>query len=160
MKKLVVITSAGVLVLLILAAAYISTQCPCEQLPGVAIWGEDSTALIDDWTFANEAPLCQLQVNNGLLPQSINLNCMSDDGDLFISCSRCEGKRWSSLALTHANGRIKIGERVYPIVLTRLTEPAALDRSWAARKAKLESFGREVEATRPGHWWSFRLVSR
>ena len=122
--------------------------------------GEVSSERIDDWAFANEVPLCQLQVSNGLLPQSINLNCMSGDAELFVSCSRCEGKRWSSIALIHPNGRIRIGERVYPVILKRLTDPGSLDRSWEFRKAKLEAFGREVTSPRPDHWWSFQLVSQ
>ena len=39
-------------------------------------------------------------------------------------------------------------------------EIAMLDRAWAVRKQKLESFGREVSDERPDHWWSFQLTSR
>ncbi len=148
------------LVLLTGSVLYIATFCPCDRIPGVALLGEDQVDPVVDWTFANEAPLCQLQVNNRLLPHSINLNCMSGEGELFISCSRCQGKRWSSIALSYPDARIRIGENVYPVKLERLTDPGALDRSWAARATKLQQFGRDGDAARPEHWWSFQLVSR
>lgn len=55
---------------------------------------------ISDWSFANNVELCHIQINAGLLPHSINLNCMATlTGELYLSCSQCDGKRWSNAAL-------------------------------------------------------------
>jgi len=159
MKKIILITVAAVAALGLLATAYLTTACPCDRIPGIALWGEEQTEPVSDWEFANVVGLCQLQVSDGLLPQSLNLNCMSADGELFVSCSRCESKRWSNTALANPNGRIRIDGKVYQVVMTRLTDPEMLDNAWSARSAKLRNLGRDVSGDRPDHWWSFQLNS-
>jgi len=132
-----------------------SAVCPCERVPGAYLFGEEATEPVADWSFANEVPLCQLEVRSWR-PHSINLNCMADTGVLYVSCSNCAGKAWSQTALTKREGRIRIGELVYPVALRRLQDDAELDRAWAARARKL---AREP-TPRPDHWWSFHLSSR
>lgn len=147
---------AGVLLAVIVAAAaWFFTLCPCERTPGSYLWGEEITTPVTDWSMANEARLCQIEVN-GIIPWSVNLNCMAaPDGNLYLSCARCDGKRWSTLALADPTGRIRIGDKVYPVSLTRVTDPETLDLAWNARADKLS---RERQP-RPDHWWSFRLAS-
>ena len=159
MKKVMTIIAAVTGILVILGGGYFVSECPCDQLPGVALWGDEVTEPVEDWSFANDVTLCQLQVTNGVFPQSLNLNCMSGDGVLTISCSRCEGKRWSSIAMKNPVGKIRIGDLVYPVRLTRLTDPGALDTSWYVRREKLAGLGRDVSRERPEHWWSFQLES-
>ena len=130
--------------------------CPCEVVPGGSLAGEMASDPVSDWSFVNDEPLCQVEVDIGL-PWSINLNCMSTEGQLYVSCSRCAGKTWSQAALDDPDGYIRVGPTVYPVTLTRLTEPAMLDVAWAARSAKLN---RTDNAPRPDHWWSFQLTSR
>ena len=153
---------ALVLGLVLLAGAvYVGTACPCERIPGVMLTGEVQEQPVTDWGFVNEVGLCQLQVSNGVLPQSLNLNCMSVGGELFVSCSRCADKRWSQTALANDAGNIRISGKAYPVTMKRLTTAADLDKSWQARRKKLEArFGREVDGQRPDHWWSFQLASR
>ena len=72
--------------------------CPCERIPGGYLMGTEAVDAVTDWSFANDPqaiPLCQIQVDAGLLPHSVNLNCMSSNGELFLSCSVCERKYWS-----------------------------------------------------------------
>ncbi len=130
--------------------------CPCETVPGGPLAGERAPAAVTDWSFVNDVGLCQVQVDRGI-PWSINLNCMSSDGQLFVSCSRCAGKGWSGAALDNPNGFIRVRETVYPVTLQRVVQSERLDRAWAARAAKL---GLEPGTERPGHWWSFQLISR
>ena len=92
-----------------------------------------------------------------LLPHSVNLNCMSANDQLYISCAWCDGKYWSGIALENPEGRIRINEKVYPVTLVRLKDPARLDEAWRARAAKL---GPDADVPRPDHWWSFWLRSR
>lgn len=134
--------------------------CPCERTSGGYLLGEEATEPVSDWSFANDmatVPLCQIQVDAGLLPHSINLNCMADGGELFLSCASCDGKRWSTAALNNPQARLRAGGTVYPVTLTRVTDPATLDRAWVARAAKR---GRPTDTPREDGWWSFRVVSR
>lgn len=146
-----------VLTPIVLAALlYLFFACPCERLPGGYLRGEEISEPVDDWSFANDVALCQIEVQRWL-PHSINLNCMSAGGELFLSCSNCEGKTWSSAALRNPHARIRMNDRVFPVTLTRLTDPARLDHAWRTRANKL---GRPSNLPRREGWWSFVVVSR
>ena len=124
------------------------------------LMGDVAEAPVTDWTFANdmnEVPLCQIQVDAGLLPHSINLNCMADAGELYLSCASCDGKRWSTAVLANPQARLRAGDTVYPVTVTQVEDPVTLDRAWVARAAKL---GRPTDTPRQDGWWSFRVVSR
>ncbi len=151
-QTLLLLTAA----ILIGALVTITLACPCGQIPGFGLAGEEATESVTDWSFANEAPLCQLEVDGGY-PHSINLNCMSAKGELYVSCSRCEGKLWSGYAMRNPEARIRIQDRVYPVTLRRVTEAWELDGSWQARITKL---GQDAASPRPEDWWTFHLASR
>jgi len=130
--------------------------CPCERTPGGWLLGEEVEAPVEDWSFANEVPLCQIQVDRGILPHSINLNCMASDGDLYLSCASCDGKVWSTAVLENPEARLRIGEKVYPVRVTRVEDPAMLDEAWRARAQKTGQVG---NTPRQEGWWSFRVES-
>ena len=144
------------IVLIGLLMTYI-VRCPCERIPGSVLFGAEVAEPVSDWSFANSAGLCQIQVQ-GVIPWSVNLNCMADgDGALYLSCSVCEGKYWSGRALVNSDARLRIAGQVYPVRLTRLQDAETLDVAWLARASKT-GFG--VGKPRPDHWWSFAVVSR
>ncbi len=140
---------------LLVAAACLGIG-PCGPIPGGALSGNEIDSVVNDWSFANEVPRCVVEVRPNS-PYSVTVNCMSWQSRLFVSCSDCAGKRWSSYALADSAGRIQIGERIYPVALERVEEPAQLDAVWQARAAKLnEDEGRP----RPDGWWTFELTFR
>ena len=140
--------------------AFYLTTCPCERVPGAWLFGDEPSGPVSDWSFANDrdtARYCYIQIDTWR-PHSVTLNCMATpDGELYISCARCEGKNWSTNALTHPEGYIKIGTVVYPVTFSRVTDEATLDAAWQARALKTQA---TEERPRPDHWWSFHLVSR
>jgi len=146
-----------VLVLVVAGAAGWFFYCPCERTPGGWLLGESVTEPIEDWSFANEVRLCQIQVQAGVLPHSINLNCMASQGRLYLSCAACEGKNWSTAALANPVARLRLDGRVYPVILKRIEDPTVLDEAWRARESKL---GRDPERPREDGWWSFLAESR
>lgn len=148
MKRLPCALALGLTVLLLLGIG------PCGRLPGGKLLGEEDANPVADWSFVNEAGLCALQVNPAG-PHSVTVNCMAWQGRLFVSCSRCEGKTWSTFALQDPRGRIKIAERVHPVRMARVRAPELLDAAWGARAAKLGT----APAPRPDHWWTFELSS-
>ncbi len=155
----------GLLGIILLAGAIWFFTCPCERTPGAYLFGEVAEQPVTDWRFANSVELCQLQTYPGLIPHALNLNCMaSSQGDLYLSCSQCEGKRWSTTALENPNARLRLQDTVYPVLLARVTQPAELDTAWAARYEKLQAMSGESGAmdvpARPDHWWSFQILSR
>ncbi len=148
----------GVLAALALAALAVDFfYCPCGRLPGGWLLGERVEQPLTDWSFANDVPLCQVQVETGPLPHSVNLNCMASGGKLYLSCAGCDGKVWSSAALAHPEAQLRLAGKVYPVRLTRVDDPAELDAAWRARAQKT---GRGLDAPREDGWWSFRAESR
>lgn len=155
--------AAIVLVGVASAIGYWATQCPCDRIPGAWLAGDVEQAPVDDWAFANQAGICYVEVTS-FIPHSVTLNCMSADKMLYLSCSQCDGKRWSTVALEEGHGRIRIGDTVYPVSMTRVTDEGELDAAWRARAMKMAALrGTDVAANslppRPDHWWSFRLGS-
>ena len=65
-------TLLGLSVLLIVlggGVAVWTTTCPCNQTPGFMLLGDVQTTPVTDWSFVNDVPLCQIQVNALGLPQ-------------------------------------------------------------------------------------------
>ena len=158
---------AALLVVPVGALLYWTVACPCDRIPGGYLVGAQASERVTDWSFANQIPLCQIQISAGILPHSINLNCMATPaGELYLSCSGCADKRWSNAAVEDGRARIRLNGTVYPVTLTRVTDPDELDRAWKARVAKLEYAATPdnpappAGATRPDSWWSFRVTSR
>jgi hypothetical protein len=149
--------AALVLALALLAAVGLTFWyvCPCERTPGGPLQFAEVKEPIEDWGFANQVGLCQLEVQ-AFVPWSVNLNCMSHQQKLYISCARCDGKFWSTIALRNDTGRIAVGERVYPVRMRRVLDPLELDLAWRARGQKT---GRGLNLPRVVHWWSFELTS-
>jgi hypothetical protein len=143
-----------------------TTTCPCSRLPGFFLLGDVQKTPVTDWSFANDIPLCQIQVYAGIMPHSVNLNCMATpDGQLYLSCGACATKFWGRSVQGDEHGRLRLNGRVYPVVITRVTDAAEMDRAWAARVKKLQVYGEESnpapppDAKRPEAWGTFRLRS-
>ena len=123
--------------------------CPCERTAGGYLLGTEISEPVSDWSFANAVPLCQIQVQAGLLPHSINLNCMASDGELYLSCAGCDGKYWSTAVLADPTARLRLHDEIYPVTVTRVNDAATLDRAWVARAMKR---GRPTDTPRQGGW--------
>jgi hypothetical protein len=163
---------AGVaLVLAIVTAIGVTvwtTTCPCNNIPGFVLLGAVHREPVTDWSFANDVPLCQIQINTGMGPHAINLNCMATpDGRLFLSCSVATRKYWCQQVERDEPGRLRLNGVVYPVVLNRVMDQPTLDLAWAARIKKLQVYGGGAynpipppDARRPDSWWSFQVRSR
>ena len=158
---------AALAVLLVIGFYGWSATCPCDFTPGAVLFGAEQEQPVDDWTFANHVTLCQIQVSTGLLPHAVNLNCFADgDGRLYLSCSNCDGKRWSGLAVRDGRARLRLDGDVYPVHVIRVVDPAELDMAWTARLDKLHALDEPANppaplgSPRPDGWWTFRVRSR
>ena len=167
LERPAVTVPAALVVVLVVGFYAWSATCPCNYTPGAVLFGEEHEEPVTDWTFANQVTLCQIQIRAGLLPHSINLNCFAaPGGDLYLSCSSCDGKRWSGFAVEDGTARLRLDGTVYPVMLTRVMDPDELDGAWSARLDKLHSLAEPANTPvplgtpRPDHWWSFRVSSR
>lgn len=163
--------AAATLVVAVVGGGYWAAACPCDGVPGFVLRGEEQVEPVQDWRFANDVALCQIQITAGWLPHSVNLNCMATPaGDLFLSCSAGQRKYWCQRVGADHPGRLRLNGTVYPVVLNRVTDPATLDAAWAARIQKLQDPRVQAmqppgpapspDAKRPETWWTFRVRSR
>ena len=108
------IVGAVVASLLVTAGLGWSITCPCDFTPGGLLFGDRAGEEVMDWSFANDVSLCQIQVG-GLLPYSVNLNCMAtSSGDLYLSCSVCDRKRWARRGSRQRQGQNATGRDRVP----------------------------------------------
>ena len=165
-RKILVILAAVIGVGALAGVSYWATACPCDRLPGAILLGERVNEPVADWSFANNVELCQIQISTGWRPHALNLNCMATpEGNLYLSCSVCDTKYWASKVTDNPLGRLRLNGMVYPVTITRVTDPAELDKAWQARVTKLQVVGGTdnpappVNAERDERWWTFRIRS-
>src|SRR5689334_18506732 len=96
--KNILLGLAAVLVLVVAGAATVLTvRCPCDTFPGLMLLGDVQPEPVRNWSFANDVPLCQIQVSAYGVPHAVNLNCFATpDGELYLSCSVCTRKFWAA----------------------------------------------------------------
>ena len=160
-------SAACVLVAGVIGFLIYSSICPCDRTPGGFLFGDSSDGQVNDWSFANNVELCQLQIYAGIRPHSINLNCMATpEGEMYLSCSVCDMKYWAAKVGENERGVMRLDGVVYPVYLNRITEPTERDRAWQARVTKLQIHGgpgnpaTPSNAPRADRWWTFQVTSR
>jgi hypothetical protein len=129
---------------------------PCGPIAGTSLTGEVKSDVIADFRFVDDVESCALEVN-GDDPHSVNINCWTVGKQLFVGCSDCEGKTWSSLVAEDSMARVKIGETLYPVKVSRMSDPGAIDRIWRYRWEKYKEG--ELEAV-PDGFWIYHLGSK
>ena len=171
-RKILLGVAAGLALVIVAGGVAWTVSCPCDATPGFVLLGEAHEAPVDDWSFANDVSLCQIQIGIALRPHSVNVNCMATpEGDLYISCSVGDQKYWCPRVQQDHAGRLRLDGVVYPVVLNRELDPAALDRVWSARIRKLQKphvHARQpgsgdpppLDTPRPESWWTFHVTSR
>ena len=131
---------AGLAVLALAGFLIYSSICPCERTPGGFLFGDSADEPVNNWGFANQVQLCQIQIWAGIRPHSINLNCMATpDGNLYLSCSVCDTKYWAAHVGQDEPARLRLEGVVYPVVLNRVLDEAEKERTWHARDLKHNS---------------------
>ena len=165
-RKILVILAALIGFGALAGVSYWAMACPCDRLPGAILLGERVSEPVADWSFANDVELCQIQISAGWRPHALNLNCMATpEGNLYLSCSVCDTKYWATKVKDNPRGRLRLNGMVYPVTITRVTDPAELDKAWQARVIKLQAVGGTdnpappVNAEREVGWWTFRILS-
>jgi len=166
LRKLLLALAAVLVVGVAAGTLYWTYTCPCDRMPGFILMGETAAAPVSDWSFANNVDLCQIQISASGRPHAINLNCMATaEGRLYLSCSACDTKYWASKVANNPRGRLRLNGIVYPITITRVTNPPEMDQAWNARITKLQVVGNTgnpappADAERNDSWWTFRVES-
>jgi Uncharacterized protein conserved in bacteria (DUF2255) len=140
----------------VLCLALVGCVDPSDRRPGTRLSG-DVAALPPDWTLSAAHQEIAVEVSGFLgLPHSVTIWCATLDGALFIGARDPESKRWPAWADADPNVRLKIGESVYEVRLTKLDDAATIERLQAEFAAKYHLPAPEPGASPPppSRYWS------
>lgn len=142
MKKVLKILSHSILTLLFVGyIAYQFRADPIGVVSGRGLTGEE-VAYPQDWTFSNDHNLIAVEsrIHN---PHSVTVICWIANGKLHIPARNGAEKDWPSYVLADNRVRIKVGEKVYPATLRRVSDDEV--KGLIARGA--EKYPRFAQAT-------------
>jgi hypothetical protein len=112
-----------------LAAGALLLALGCGPVPGGALDGE-LTPLPASWSEAlgGERAMCEIEARPSN-PHSIQLECFTRDGALFVQSHRWAladwwPESWAEVWLAEPDVRVRVGARIYELRAERLTEEA------------------------------------
>ena len=132
---------AATLICLVLALVVlrITGLDPHGRIPGLWLSGGLVTTPVTDWSFTENVPTIKLQTQTRfLLPHSVTINCLSYNGQLYVSSVYPAGtpRNWNDNVMRDPHVRIKIGDKVYNRTMVLVTDPAEVDAVLQVRAKK------------------------
>jgi len=134
---------------------------PHDRRPGLALIGEVVREPVTDWSFTAQHREILIETQTPYrIPHSVTIVCADADGQLFIGARNPVGKLWVGWVERDPNVRLKVGDRVYEVELSRITEPAELERVRTAYAAKLGAPMENVSESETVEVWYWRVDPR
>lgn len=157
MKKVLKIVSHSLLTLLFVGyIAYQFRTDPIAVISGKQLSG-DEVAYPADWAFTNDFETVAVEARPGN-PHSVTTVCFLVNGDLYIPARNGSSKDWPAYVLNDSRVRIKVGELVYPAMMTRILDPD-MTAVREAIAAKYPQFA-DASPTDQADVWFFRVSDR
>lgn len=142
MKALLKIVGAILVCLaLLLVVLRITGLNPHDRIPGLWLTGDLVTAPVTDWSFLDKVPNIKIQTQSRfLLPHSVTINCLSYNGQFYVSSTHPVGapRSWNENVMRDPHVRIKIGDKLYDRTLVLVTDPAEKDAVVQIREKKYQ----------------------
>ncbi|MBZ5699068.1 MAG: hypothetical protein LAN18_11040 [Acidobacteriia bacterium] len=135
----------GILVCLVLALLVLRVTGlnPKGRRPGLWLSGDVVTTPVADWSFTDKYPNIMIQTRTWyMIPHSVTINCLSANGQLYLSTAIPAGLQYPHDRNWHANvardphARLKIGNQLYDRTLSVVTDPAEKAAVMQAREKK------------------------
>ncbi len=144
MKKLMKILGAIlVLIVLLLLVLPITGFEPHGRMPGLWLKGDVVTTPVTDWSFTDAVETVKVQTNTRyLLPHSVTTNCVSYNGQLYLTSlyraglTYPQGRGWNTNIARDPHVRIKVGNNLYDRRLSLVTDPAEYDGVYQMKRKK------------------------
>lgn len=113
---------------------------PQDRRPGTWLTGELETNTVTDWSFSNEHQEVFLQTHPWYgIPHSVTVVMAAADSHIYVPSIYMEepktfpdGKYWNRIVSNNPNVEIKIGDKLYPRVISLVTEDADFERGLTA----------------------------
>ena len=101
---------------------------PRERRPGLWLTGEPA-GVVTDWSFTDRYPTISVQTRTRyLLPHSVTVTCIAYKGQLYLTSvfrqgsPFPDGKAWTSDVMRDPHVRLKIGDKLYDVKLSLVTD--------------------------------------
>jgi hypothetical protein len=145
----------------LLALALLLSGCdrvgwsPSETRAGWRLPGPSETRPVTDWSFTDSINQAQLETRAWWGWHSVTVWTVSIDGRLFIATDfRARPKRWVANVDADPRARIGLGGKIYPVRLSRVTDPVLWDRITSRYPEKyareLAAYGEVLDFPKPG----------
>ena len=150
-------------VVVILAAVagtlYARRTNPIQFISGRQLTGEVVSEPVSDWSFAKDVQLVAIETRPAA-PYSVTTWCFVHEGKLYIPASAASTKAWTHFAAADPRVRVKIGDKIYPGVATRVTDEALREPLREIARAKYQLPAQmPANMGSPSDVWLFRIDS-
>jgi hypothetical protein len=147
-----------VIVAAVLGTLYARRTNPIQFISGRQLTGEVVNEPVSDWSFAADVPTVAIETRPAA-PYSVTTWCFVHEGHLYIPASTGSKKTWTQFASADPRVRVKIGDKIYPGMATRVTDPALREPIREIVLAKYPEAARMSSGSEPGDVWLFRIDS-
>lgn len=137
--------------------AYLFRGDPIAMLAGKRLSGEE-VAYPTDWSFTRDHMTIAVETRPDD-PHSVTTICFVYNGDLYVPAQGGSAKDWPQYVVADRRVRLKVGDAVYPVAATRVTDLAMADIASAAAAKYPQMAGRAPEDM-PKDVWLFRIAPR
>jgi hypothetical protein len=149
----------GALLLLLVVVAgtlYARRTNPIGPIAGRQLAGEVVAEPVSDWSFAKDERTIAIETRPAS-PYSVTTWSFVYEGQLYVPASAGSTKSWTHYAAADPRVRVKIGDKIYPGIATRVTDASLREplREVARTKYDLAQFGNAG----PSDVWLFRIES-
>jgi hypothetical protein len=134
---------------------------PRDESPGTRLGGSDA-ASPTDFAFVQDTEVIQLEAQGMLIPRVVNIWAVGFDNAMYVWSD--PGSGWSQRVHKRPDEvRVRIGDRVYKVSATEVSDASEMERVGAAFQTKYadeinELYGRPM--TTEDFELLFRLVAR
>lgn len=141
-----------VILILVLVILRITGFPPNERRPGLWLHGH-VVATPADWSFTEHYPEVQVQTNTWYgIPHSVTIFCATFNGTLYIGSLIPKGapqfgRQWNANVLRDPHIRLKIGDNLYDLQATYVTDQAEHDAVLQAEREKYPNFKYPPDST-------------
>jgi len=129
-----VLKMAGAIVIclvLLLVVVSITGFEPRQRTPGLWLKGNLVTTPVSDWSFTDQVSTVEVQTRTWyLLPHSVTTYCIAYKGQLYLDSfyrpgvEYPHGRSWNENVARDPHVRLKIGNNLYDVTLSHVTDPA------------------------------------
>ena len=149
MKIVLKVIGGLVIVLIVLLIILRITGLPPNGgRPGLWLTGNAVTTPVTDWSFTANYPTVEVQTNTWYgIPHSVTIYCVTYNGKLYLSSlvvpgapAYPQGRAWNQNIARDPHVRVEIGDQLYDLTATYVTDPAEHDGVMASEMKKYPDF--------------------